>query len=322
MRLSSYVLLSLVILLGVAGCDGSPPDAATSEVVRVPETPPAPYATTLVTHFPQHDEALWTDRGNEYFFGKLVARDGCLLLDYGTGYFEGLTLLLVWPSGFSVSVEGGLVRIHDTEGSVAASLGDDVRFSGRSIGEDVWPVYADEPGSDQPQAQLRWRQELKEWRQVEQEWQQRISVDCPGPFLMVGDEVTVVGPDEPTVISIPGSTLFFLRQKSIRGPKASHLMEYTGELILDGDCLRLGHGNERAKGALVEWPAGFTPYIEDGEVEIRNGAGKTIARVGDSIRVVGHSGGAQHNLYSATCPGSFRYASAVQNLTKPLQQPK
>ena len=230
MRWSSYVLLALAILLVVAGCSGS------------------------ITHFPQHDEPLRTDRGNEYFFGELIARDGCLRLDYGTGYFEGLTLLLVWPPGFSVSVEDGPVRVIDTAGSMVAKLGDDVRFSGRAIGESVRPVYKDEPGPDQPQARLRWREELKEWQQVEQEWQQRLSVDCPGPFLMVGDEVTVVGPDEPTVISIPGSTLFFPRRKSIRGPRASHLLANTSELVLDGDCLRLGHGNDREKGTLIEWP--------------------------------------------------------------------
>ena len=275
----------------------------------------------VVAHFPQHEEPLRTDRGNEYFFGELMARDGCLRLDYSTGYFEGLTLLLVWPPGFSVSVEDGPVRVLDEAGSMVAKLGDGVRFSGRSIGDSVWPVYADEPGPDQPQARLRWQEQLKEWQQVEREWQQRLSVDCPGPFLMVGDEVTVVVPDEPTVISIPGSTLVFPRRKSIQGPKESHLLANTGELVLDGDCLRLGHGNERARGALIEWPAGFAPYIEGGEVEIRNGAGRTMARVGDSIRVVGQRGRDEHNPYSAKCPGGLWYVeSRIENLTTPIQE--
>ncbi len=299
MRWSSYVLLALAILLVVAGCKVS------------------------VTHFPQHDEPLRTDRGNEYFFGELIARDGCLRLDYSTGYFEGLTLLLVWPPGFSVSVEDGPVRVIDEADSMVAKLGDGVRFSGRAIGESVRPVYKDEPGPDQPRARLRWREQLKEWQQVEQEWQQRLSVDCPGPFLMVGDEVTVVGSDEPTVLSIPGSTLFFPRRKSIQGPKESHLLANTGELVLDGDCLRLGHGNDREKGTLIEWPSGFAPYIEGGEVEIRNGAGRTIARVGDSIEVVGVVGRYEDNPYGATCPGGLWHVEAeIKNLTTPLQQPR
>ena len=277
----------------------------------------------VVGHFPQHDEPLRTDRGNEYFFGELIARDGCLRLDYSTGYFEGLTLLLVWPPGFSVSVEDGPVRVIDTAGSMVAKLGDDVRFSGRAIGESVRPVYKDEPGPDQPRARLRWREQLKEWQQVEQEWQQRLSVDCPGPFLMVGDEVTVVGSDEPTVLSIPGSTLFFPRRKSIQGPKESHLLANTGEVVLDGDCLRLGHGNDREKGTLIEWPAGFAPYIEGGEVEIRNGAGRTIARVGDSIEVVGIVGRYEDNPYGTKCPGRLWHVEGkIENLTTPIQEPK
>ena len=320
MRWSAYVLLSLTILLGVAGCNSSPPDVVRSEGVTGPERFPAPPAEALITHFPQHDEPLRTDRGNEYFFGKLIAQDGCLRLDYGTGYFEGLTLLLVWPPGFSVSVEDGSVSVVDGAGSIAANLGDGVRFSGRSIGDSVWPVYADEPGPDQPQARLRWREQLKEWQQVEQEWQQRLSVDCPGPFLMVGDEVTVVAADEPTVISIPGSTLFFPRGKSLKGPRAAHTLLGTGELILNSDCLRLGRGDE---GALIVWPAGFAPYIEGGEVEIRNGAGRTIARVGDSLEVGGQVGGYEDNPYGTKCPGGLWYVEAeIKNLTTPLQQPK
>ena len=277
----------------------------------------------VVGHFPQHDEPLRTDRGNEYFFGELIARDGCLRLDYGgTGYSEGLTLLLVWPPGFSVSVEDGPVRVIDTAGSMVAKLGDDVRFSGRAIGESVRPVYKDEPGPDQPQARLRWREELKEWQQVEQEWQQRLSVDCPGPFLMVGDEVTVVGPDEPTAISIPGSTLFFPRRKSIKGPRIAHTLAGTGEVVLAGDCLRLGHGGDR-EGTPIEWPAGFAPYIEGGEVEIRNGAGRTIARVGDSIEVGGQRGRHEDNPYGTKCPGGLWHVeSEIKNLTTPLQQPR
>ena len=136
---------------------------------------------------------------------------------------------------------------------------------------------------------------------------------------MVGDEVTVVG-SVPTVLSIPGSTLFFPRRKSIQGPKESHLLANTGELVLDGDCLRLGHGNDREN---IEWPAGFAPYIKGGEVEIRNGAGRTIVRVGDSIEVVGIVGRYEDNPYGATCPGGLWHVEAeIKNLTTPLQQPR
>ena len=275
----------------------------------------------MIRQFPQHDEPLRTDRGNEYFFGRMVARDGCLRLDYQlSGYLEGLTLLVVWPHGFSISAEGASLRVLDSVGSITANLGDYVRFSGRSIGENVRVAWAVESGPDPPQLPLRRRQQLEEWQRTERLWQQRLSVDCPGPFLMVGDEITVVGQDEPTVIPVPDSTLLFVRQRSIKGPIESELLGTTAELVLDGDCLRLGRG-ENHEDYLIEWPAGFAPHIEVGEVEIRNGVGRTIARVGDFVKVVGSLGRYEGNPYSSRCPGRFWHVTKIENLTRPLLQP-
>ena len=138
---------------------------------------------------------------------------------------------------------------------------------------------------------------------------------------MVGDEVTVVGPDESTVVSIGGSALLFVRQRSIKGPIESELSGTTAELVLDGDCLRLGRG-ENHEDYLIEWPAGFVPHIEGGDVEIRNGVGRTIARVGDSVKVVGPLGRYEDNPYSARCPGRFWHVTKIENLTRPLLQPE
>ena len=160
---------------------------------------------------------------------------------------------------------------------------------------------------------------MQEWQKVEREWQQRLSVECPGPFLIVGDEVSAVGPDEPTVISVPGSTLRFQRRKSVPGQKETTLVASTAELVLDGDCLRHGYGNEDRPGPSISWPAGFTPHIEDGEVEIRNGAGRTIVRVGDMLQLVGHVESDVANLHSERCPGGIWFVGIMKNLTRPIQ---
>ena len=177
-----------------------------------------------------------------------------------------------------------------------------------------------------PQTQRKWQRRLKEWQQKDRERQQRFSVECPGPFLIVGDEVSAVGPDEPTVVPAPGSTRLFLRENSRRGGKIVPAVYYfPRKLVLDGDCLRLRY-EEKRPGWLVSWPAGFTPHVEGGEVEIRNGGGKTVARIGDMLEMSGLTDSEEHNLYSARCPGSIFYGLEMRNLTldnlKPLHDPK
>ena len=293
-------LLVLVISLGLASCNGMPPQAVHAPQSTVPS--------------PQHNEPLESDGGGEYFFGRLVARDGCLRLDYSNPNLPDYTLLLVWPPGLSVSVNDDAIRVIDGTGLIVAHAGDDVRLSGRLITRDVlFLANRDKPVSEWPQ---RWRRQLEEWQEEEREWQQRLSTECPGPFLIVGDEVSVVGPDEPTVVSARGSTVFLVREKSRRGPKDLIAVKNAPhELVLDGDCLRLRHEGHDHSGHLASWPAGFTPHIEDGEVEIRNGGGKTVARVGDMIEPVGGVP-SDDNPYSSRCPGRLFHAPSIINLTR------
>ena len=306
-------LLVLVIALGLAGCNGP--------------TPQADHSPQRVLYFPQHDEPLETDKGGRYFFGTLIARDGCLRFDYSDVNSPDYTLLPVWPAGFSVNFQDGSIRVIDSSGLFVAQVGDDVRFSGRSIGGNTWVLTRDGPDPEwRPQTQRKWRRQLQEWQQKDRELQQRFSVECPGPFLIVGDEVSAVGPDEPTVISVPGSTVFLVREKSRRGGKSVTLAYYyPRELVLDGDCLRLRYEEDRP-GWLVSWPAGFTPHFEGDQVEIRNGGGKTVARIGDMLEMSGLVGSEEHNLYSTRCPGSIFHGLEMKNLTldnlKPLHDRK
>ena len=48
-------------------------------------------------------------------------------------------------------------------------------------------------------------------------------------------------------------------------------------------------------------PPGFTPHVEDGVVHVRNGAGRTIAKVGDEIAGGGGSFKGKHG----ECPGGL-----------------
>ena len=73
--------------------------------------------------------------------------------------------------------------------------------------------------------------------------------------------------------------------------------EGVGELVLDGNCLRLARGD--GHGYTILWPAGFTPHVDQGMVQVRNGAGRTIAKVGDRIA----GGGGYSSSGYGDCPG-------------------
>ena len=255
------------------------------EVIREVEKEPP-----VVAAFPQHDfEETVINQGVNRYFGELVLVDGCLRLDLGEGgRRQGRTipLLLVWPPGFSLSVKGSSVRVIDETGLIVAHLGDDVRVSSGHPGR-----------SDDSRRRLI-------------ELEQRVSADCPGDYLgryvIVGDEVSAVGPDEPTVVPLPGSTLYFQRSRTPRGVPETELALLIGELVLDGDCLRIG--GDDGEGPFVVWPPGFTPHIEDGVVHVRNGGGQLIARVGDRLRL---GGGVRSAPSGHRCPGDLFGAGSV-----------
>lgn len=100
--------------------------------------------------------------------------------------------------------------------------------------------------------------------------------------------------DEATELRLSDPDVLFLRQKPVTSVDREFLdAEGVGELVLDGQCLRL------KGGTTIIWPAGFTPHVEDGVVHVRNGAGWTIARVGDEIA----GGGGYYKSKYGECPG-------------------
>ena len=239
-----------------------------------------------VVGFPQYEGPTKTIEGTR--IGKLIVIGGCLRVRYSNPKGPDYLALPVWPSNFTLSVKGNSIQIIDGTGLIAARVGDEVRSSG----------YLTEDMGD-----LALRQPVPE--------------GCPGPYWIVGEEVRGIGPDELTVVSIPGSTLFFPRQKSLRGhDRVQLLADNHGELVLDGDCLRVVAPYPNHNHVIV-WPAGFTPHIEDGLVHVRNGAGRTIARVGDEIMM----GGAPTSFNPKgsdpeRCPGKFWIAHSVGRASK------
>ena len=243
-----------------------------------------------IASFPRHNESLLTDWGWQYLLGELELTNGCLRVrpfpTHNALIGDPDSYLMLWPANFSVSDEGGDVRVIGGSGIIKAWVGVTLRVSGG-----------------------RWHKE-----NVPQELLSSIPEACHeyGYYWQVGDEVSSLGPSEPTAISIPGSTLFFPRSRT-RIEAVLHLAEAEGELVLDGNCLRIG-GED---GHTIVWPPGFTPHIEDGVIEVRNGGGKTIARVGDYLVLGGREAGeARGNDKSIPCTGTFWDDTSFGSITR------
>ena len=239
-----------------------------------------------VDSFPQHDERIPPDSGREFFAGKLVLKEGCLRVDApppDSSYPE--SLLVIWPRSFTLSTEDGPVRVVDAVGRIAARVGDHVRFGGY-------------PSSPQT---VRLRELGKELR-----------TGCPGPYLWAGDEVVAISLDGPTTLTLqlPGSELHFPRQKTTLSKQESLLAGYGGELILDGQCLRLKLDSGRISSII--WPPGFRPHYHRGVVHVRNEAGRIVAQVGDRLSM----GGGSSSRGDEKCPGPTFGANSIRVLSE------
>lgn len=90
--------------------------------------------------------------------------------------------------------------------------------------------------------------------------------------------------------------MLFFRQKtevSVNGEFMDAIE--TGELVLDGQYLRPNGG------AMILWPAGFTRHAEGGVVHVRNGSGRSIAKIGDETA----GGGGYFKSRYGECPGEI-----------------
>ena len=233
--------------------------------------------------FPQHNAPLGTDNGGQYFAGKLALNKGCLRGEIPSDGTDstGVSRLLIWPVGFALNAKDGAVRIADGNGRIAAHVGDYIRLSRATASY----------------------QEARDQGLI-----QGISEDCAGPYYLVGDEVSAFDPNnEPTELGLSDPDILFLRQRTVIASSRELLTAAgIGELILDGQCLRL-----KGSTTTIVWPAGFTPHAHNDLVHVRNGAGRIIAQVGDEISM---GGGYSTRYDNEECPGGVFSANSIKVL--------
>ena len=272
------VVVGLLVAVAAGCSDGREYDQVPTEMSPQHGTPSADAGQAPSMVFPQHDAPLGTDRGGEYFAGRLVLSEGCLRAEAPAN--RRPSWLIIWPSSFTLEADSGSVQIVDGHGRIAAHVGDHIRLSRAAV------TYQ----------QARDRGLVK-----------GLSEDCAEPYFLVGDEVTVFDPgSEATELRLSDPDVLFLRQKTVvASVQVLQQAAGVGELVLDGRCLRL-----KGSSTTIIWPAGFTPHVEGGVVQVRNGAGRIIARVGDEIA----GGGGYFDLGGGDCSGPAWRANKIKVL--------
>lgn len=107
---------------------------------------------TSTPFFPQQKEnpAIYMDAE---LVGELVLEDGCLRVGDD---------LLVWPHGFSLSTEDGVIQIIDDNGQPIMRVGDKIKLGGGEMPSERIAKYSAELPSDR----------------------------CSGPYWIVGEVIT------------------------------------------------------------------------------------------------------------------------------------
>ena len=288
-RLGGLRLVAVIFLMiVVAGCgDGQAPDHAAAKIAPSTGASPAGGAQASTVIFPRHDAPLGTDRGGEYFAAQLILREGCLRAEVSPSHDanDPGSWLLIWPNGFAFTTEPGTTRVVDELGRVVARVGDHVRLS---------------------------RAAFTLEQAAERELVRGLSEDCADPYFLVGDEVSAFDPrNEATELRLSDPDVVFFREKTrIARHQTLLTAAGVGELILDGRCLRLKNSPTRSHWPTIIWPAGFTPHVHQGVVQIRNGTGRVMAEVGNEIA----GGGGYFDRSSGDCSGPVWRANKMKTL--------
>ena len=277
-----------------------PPISAVPPDTPVPHPTPAP----TVNAFPLHSEPLATDWGLWHKMGELVLESGCLRIledpDLSDRDDFVPSFLPVWPEGFSWTGTEDSVAVIDRSGQVVAQVGDYVRLSGDGI-----------------------HSERHRGKRIAES----LANDCEGPFYLVGDDVTVIESDEPEMVQVADSDIYIRRQKTKqRGytplPDTADGYGYASEpLLLENDCVVIPYRD--GDRYVPIWPAGFTGHMEDGVLEVRNGGGRKIVRIGERLSIRGsivqeHLGG----IYVPECDARLVRVKQVINTDLPLVFPQ
>ena len=225
--------------------------------------------------FPQHPDGkrTYTSALPDHIEGRLQVDRGCIYIRNGT--------IPVWPSDFSMRVEDGTVQVLDESGDVVGVEGQKAFLAG-------YEVRADDPAGIEISATL--------------------PLSCPpGNFWIVGDEIGDLKEQAGRlIVPLEGSSLIFPRQSPGLW-KDDLSLSTEGDLVHEDDCLRVNDADRH----MIVWPPLFTPHMENGMVEVRDGNGLTVARVGDTLELTGFGSELMRPHYADRCPGPYWIVGSI-----------
>ena len=219
--------------------------------------------------FPQQPDGkrAYTSALPDHIKGRLQVDRGCIYIRNGT--------IPVWPADFGMRVEDGTVQVLDERGNLVGVEGREAVLAGHEV-----------------------RANSPEGRAISD----TLPLACPpGNFWIVGDEIGDLKEQAGRlIVPLEGSSLIFPRQSP--GLWDDDLSTSTkGELVDEGDCLRVNDAHRH----MIVWPPLFTPHLSNGVVEIRDGDGDTVARVGDRLELTGFGSELMRPHYADQCPGPY-----------------
>lgn len=105
--------------------------------------------------------------------------------------------------------------------------------------------------------------------------------------------------------SAPESDIFFPQLSPVEGTRETMTADLFGQLVLVDSCLRVNNVSEvdnSVTSVLLVWPPEFRLNVEGDVVQILDGTGQIVARIGDQIWT-GGGGFGDAEGYLGPCPG-------------------
>lgn len=89
-----------------------------------------------------------------------------------------------------------------------------------------------------------------------------------------------------TATSVNNLPYFFPQQEAVDGERLVMEAEIFGTLVIVDECVRVNDSNSNISYLLV-WPPDFSLSTESDPIQILDGDGKVVARVGDMVQIGG-----------------------------------
>ena len=208
--------------------------------------------------------------------GELVLVNGCLRVK---SIYDGRSLLPVWPPEFTLKAEKRAtvaaqdeIQVLDGTGQVVARVGG----SGTVAPQEVYMGGGE--GSATSLADCV---------------RQQLPGDCTGPYWIVGEGVRPnLRHDSDLftldVISTTERSFLLLHKKPVLDEWAEGDSLIAGKLVLHDyqRCPRVT-SDSGLTDYLLLWPPDYGARVENGEVEIVDGSGQGVVRVGEEVRIGG-----------------------------------